>query len=78
MNILAFGVVKEIMGGSTATVDHYEGISVAALKELLEERFPELKKLTSFRIAVNKEYADDAIILKPGDEIAIIPPVSGG
>ena len=32
----------------------------------------------SLSIAVNEEYATDERILKPGDEVALIPPVSGG
>jgi len=50
--------------------------------ELLEiswENHPsEFEKLSSLAIAVNSEYADDNAVLQHTDEIAIIPPVSGG
>ena len=39
---------------------------------------PALKKLKSYAVAVNEEYATDDVILKPNDVVAIIPPVSGG
>jgi molybdopterin converting factor small subunit len=57
-------------------------ISITELFEMLETRHPTLKKkriLTSVAVAVNLEYADmDDGQIKAGDEVAIIPPVSGG
>jgi molybdopterin synthase sulfur carrier subunit len=76
--ILAFGVVKEIMGGALNDVAFDDGITVEALKSKLEEQFPRLKQLTTFMIAVNGEYATAGQVIKQGDEVAIIPPVSGG
>lgn len=76
MEILAFGIAREIFGGKSTTV---EGISdVSSLKKALEQQYPKLKELRSYMIAVNNEYADDHTLLNQGDEIAIIPPVSGG
>ena len=77
MNILTFGIVKEILG-NTSVIGSDSDISVAALKTKLEEQYPRLKQLSSFMIAVNGEYAGEDTIIKPGDEVAIIPPVSGG
>ncbi len=76
MKVLAFGIVKEIMGGASVAVD--ANISVAALQASLEQQYPRLKQLSAFMIAVNGEYAGPDVIVKPGDEVAIIPPVSGG
>jgi len=45
---------------------------------LLVEKYPKLDKLNSYAIAVNESYAEDEVILKEGDVVAIIPPVSGG
>ena len=77
MNILTFGIVKEILG-NTLVIGSDSDISVAALKTKLEEQYPRLKQLSSFMIAVNGEYVSEDTIIKPGDEVAIIPPVSGG
>ena len=52
--------------------------SVAELKAQLIISYPELSKLTSLAVAVNSEYAEDDVSLTVDDEIAIIPPVSGG
>ena len=45
---------------------------------MLKDKFPQLQNLNSYAIAVNEEYAEDALTLKNGDIVAIIPPVSGG
>ena len=52
--------------------------TVAVLKMQLETAYPKLHELSSYMVAVNNEYALPNLLLKPGDEVAIIPPVSGG
>jgi molybdopterin synthase sulfur carrier subunit len=44
----------------------------------LIEKYPSFQKLSSLRIAVNEEYAEDHTEIKETDEIVLIPPVSGG
>ena len=78
MQILAFGIVKEIFGAASLEVDAGETVSVASLKTKLEDQYPLLKQLFSFMIAVNGVYAAPDAIISSGDEVAIIPPVSGG
>ena len=78
MKILAFGIVKEIFGSGAINVAHDEGVSVEKLKGVLELQYPALKKLSSYMIAVNGEYAALGTIINAADEVAIIPPVSGG
>ena len=78
MKVLAFGIVKEIMGGASIAVPVDANVTVAALQASLEQQYPRLKQLAAFMIAVNGEYAKPDMIVKPGDEVAIIPPVSGG
>jgi molybdopterin converting factor small subunit len=62
--------------------DADESISVEQLFELLERQHPKLKDrkiLSSVSVAVNLEYIDMSTDrIKPGDKVAIIPPVSGG
>lgn len=76
MKILAFGIAKDIFGATSIDVDAVT--DTAQLKKLLEEKYPRLKELASYAVAVNDEYAQDNTVIKEGDEIAIIPPVSGG
>jgi molybdopterin converting factor subunit 1 len=77
IDILAFGIAKEIFGGSSITIE-LSGSSIGYLKEMLEDKYPRLKQLASYMIAVNNEYANNDQEIKQGDEIAVIPPVSGG
>ena len=76
MRVLLFGIAKDIAGASAITTTAVA--DVAALKEWLYTQYPPLRELRSLMIAVNKVYANDAQTLLPGDEIAVIPPVSGG
>jgi molybdopterin converting factor subunit 1 len=78
VNILAFGIAKEILGSATTALPLSDVLTVEGLKAELEKQYPRLKQLTSFMIAVNGEYAAANTIVKTGDEVAIIPPVSGG
>ena len=75
--IRAFGVAKEILGGKETAVE-MEGQTVASLRKELVEKYPEFKGLRSLLIAVNNVYADDLQLISETDEIAVIPPVSGG
>lgn len=76
MKVLAFGIVKDIFGATAIAVESV--VDTAQLKALLEERYPRLKELVSYAIAVNDEYAQDNMVINSDDEVAIIPPVSGG
>ena len=78
ITILAFGITKEILGAASQAVVFAEEISAGEIKATLALKYPRLKQLTSFAIAVNGAYATDGTIINSGDEVAIIPPVSGG
>ena len=78
VKVLAFGIAKDIFGGSVVEVVLPENGTTQNLKQSLEERYPRLKHLISYLVAVNNEYASDESLLTETDEIAIIPPVSGG
>lgn len=78
VKVLAFGIAKDIFGGSSINVDLKGDKTTADLKNSLESLFPRLKQLASYMVAVNNEYAQNSEVLTEHDEIAIIPPVSGG
>jgi len=52
--------------------------TLAALKGIILERFPALRWPPGTMLAVNQQYAAPEQALRDGDEIAVIPPVSGG
>lgn len=77
VNVLAFGIAKEIFGTNHLAIN-FDGATSVDLKHYLENQFPRLKHLPTYMLAVNSEYAVDEIQINADDEIAIIPPVSGG
>lgn len=78
LNILTFGIAKDIIGKQTFNLQVPETSTVLQLKEKLFQDYPELQKLKSLAIAVNNEYVEQDEVLNASDEIALIPPVSGG
>ncbi|NNV53914.1 MoaD/ThiS family protein [Limnovirga soli] len=78
ITILAFGIAKDILGGIRVNITLNEPANIHALKQQLEHNYPPLKELASYMIAVNNNYASDTQTILSTDEIALIPPVSGG
>ena len=78
IKVIAFGIAKDIFGAGTIESELYDGASVGTLRNLLEQKYPLLAELATYMIAVNNEYALPHIVLSPNDEVAVIPPVSGG
>jgi len=79
VRVLFFGLLKEITGVDQEEAELSEGARVQDLFERYGRRFP---KLVSFRASiatsVNQEYATWRAPLSSGDEVAFLPPVSGG
>ena len=72
-----FAAAAERVGTSAVQLPHPP--TVAELRLTLAENWPSLADLLPrCAVAVNHEYATDDQPLHPGDEVAIIPPVSGG
>ena len=78
LTIALFGIAREIVGKSSLEIAAPAGQSAAGLLADLRVRYPELASLRSLAVAVNNEYATDDVALHERDEIALIPPVSGG
>jgi molybdopterin converting factor subunit 1 len=78
IQVRAFGIAKEIFNQSTVDVELSQDNTIGSLRAILENKYPRLKELGTYLIAVNKDYGEDKTILGLNDEIAIIPPVSGG
>lgn len=77
MKIMFFGITKELAGGASQDVP-VKPATVGELRGWLMERYPAMKSLRAVMIAVNKTYAADAQPIADGDEVAVIPPLSGG
>ena len=74
-----FAGARELARAETITIDLPEGATIADVRTALARAIPILTGLLSRSgIARNHDFADDDVILTRGDEIAVIPPVSGG
>ncbi|WP_460574615.1 molybdopterin converting factor subunit 1 [Hymenobacter coalescens] len=78
LSIALFGITREIVGHPTLELTAPAGQSVQQLLAQLQEAYPALAELRSLAVAVNNEYAQPDARLQERDEIALIPPVSGG
>ncbi len=79
IRVLFFASCREIVGMRQCDMEVADGISVAQLKRILMAEFPGLNRLSqSLTAAVNAEYVNDSAPLQDADEVALIPPVSGG
>jgi molybdopterin converting factor subunit 1 len=74
-----FASHREIVGKDKITLKSTDKmITVRDLRRMISELFPSLPTKTQFVIAVNHKIADDSATISQVDEIAILPPVSGG
>ncbi len=78
VRVLFFGITKEIVGNREMNLEIPDRCSVADFKTYMQDRFPELSDLSAVAIAVGGNYANDSTLIASGNEIALIPPVSGG
>ncbi len=78
ITLTLFGIAREIVGTSALTLTTAPEQSVGGLLAHLRATYPALADLRSLAVAVNNEYAHADDRLRPHDEIALIPPVSGG
>jgi molybdopterin converting factor subunit 1 len=79
LRVKLFAVAKQAAGSEFIDLDVAEPATVAAIRAALVSALPDLvaaKKHLLF--AVNAEYASDKTVVRSTDEVACIPPVSGG
>ncbi len=77
VRVLAFGMLREMLRGRGETVDLAEGSTAGALVEQVRAGVGAFA-WESIAVAVNREYARLDTVLHEGDEVALLPPVSGG
>ncbi len=73
-----FAMFRERAGVAHTEVEMPDGSSPAQLLEHLRSQFPSLPSESPVLMAVNSEYVSEEAVLQEGDEVAFIPPVSGG
>jgi molybdopterin synthase catalytic subunit len=79
VNVLFFGVLKDLAGRGSDSLTLPETAILSDVLKHYEQQIPQLKDFTSsIAMSVNQHYASSHTKLSPGDEIALLPPVSGG
>ncbi len=79
IKVLFFGITHDLTGLQEEQVELGEGENLQGLRRFYENRFPRLGELAeSLLFAVNQQVAEPLCTLHEGDEVAIMPPVSGG
>jgi len=79
IRVKLFAILRERAGSSELQLDVPDGTSVSGASDALAKRLPAIQQhLSGVAYAVNQSYVDRATILRDGDELALIPPVSGG
>jgi molybdopterin converting factor subunit 1 len=75
---LFFGITTDLVKTSQLEIEVANNTTIHNFKIVLKEKFPQLKNINSYAIAVNESYAATDLVLQEKDIVAIIPPVSGG
>lgn len=79
IRVLFFGILKDVAGRSSETLDLPEGSRLEAVLSHYVSQIPRLESLLpSLAVSVNQEYARVDQSLRSGDEVGLLPPVSGG
>lgn len=74
--VMFFAHLRDLVGEESIKIAA-AGKTVAELKEMIAEQFA-AAKFDTVMTAINEEFATNDEVIKDGDEIAFIPPVSGG
>ncbi len=79
VTVRLFARCRDLVGADAATIQIRERASVADLRIALAKRFPKLRGIIpNCAVAVNEDFAANDLLVNETDEIALIPPVSGG
>ncbi len=79
VQVLFFGVLREITKTSSEALELPAGATLGSVFERYAADFPELeRRRKSIMFARNQEFGTPETLLKDGDEVAFLPPVSGG
>ncbi len=79
LTVLLFAGVRARFGAAELELEVPEPVTVAGLRDRLAAAYPQLEpSLAGCRVAVDHEFADDDASIRAGQEVALIPPVSGG
>jgi MoaE-MoaD fusion protein len=77
IQVLFFGILKDLAGRAGESLELSEGATLSDVLQHYEQDIPR-ELMASLAMSVNREYASPEVRLRQGDEVALLPPVSGG
>src|ERR1700740_977454 len=79
IRVLFFGVIRDVVGLREDTLDIADGGNLGSVFEHYAGRFPRLRGMAASTVlALNQQFSSPSAPLAEGDEVALLPPVSGG
>jgi molybdopterin converting factor small subunit len=79
IDLRLYASIKDLLGKDTIGVDWTYNMTAGDLRKKLYDSFPVLSIVNAqFAISVNRRAADDRELIQKTDELAVLPPVSGG
>ncbi|MCB9858230.1 MAG: molybdenum cofactor biosynthesis protein MoaE [Phycisphaerales bacterium] len=78
IHIRFFGPARDLAGSAELSLDVEDNTTLGQVAGVIAENFPDLGRAVGIRLAVNREYVALDRVLRDRDEVAVIPPVSGG
>lgn len=79
VRVLFFGILRDVVGKSSDLLELQDGARAQDVLAHYQAEFPRLAQaLPSLALAVNQKYSGPETLLRPNDEVAMLPPVSGG
>jgi molybdopterin converting factor subunit 1 len=79
ITVKLFAAVREMIGSDAVSLDLPEGATIADVKRMLAQKYTQITNVLSRSVmARNQDYAMETDVVMVSDELAVIPPVSGG
>lgn len=79
IDLRLYGSVKDLLGTNGIELDWNDNMSVGDLRHKLYKLYPILSEVNAqFSISINRRTVDDTKLIRKADELAVLPPISGG
>ncbi len=78
ITVLFFGAAYDLAGVRQMPIELADGADTESLRSILADRYTGINSSLRYAIAVNERHCSQPIVLKDGDVVAVLPPVSGG
>ncbi len=79
VHVRLYAGLQDLIGARDIDMDLPDGATVGGLREQLGEQYPVVQAFLPVLVcAVDEEYVPNEHVLREGDRVALIPPVSGG